>query len=57
LSGKCDDVFGQHSFVIGPAWRFALRRSVLPKHTAYPSLGDSHHPSDVIDTAPSTRGA
>jgi hypothetical protein len=35
----------------------ALRRSMLPEHTAHPPLGDSHHPSDMIDAAPTPGGA
>lgn len=57
LPGESDDVFGQRGFVVSPAWRLALRRSMLAEHAAHPPLGDSHYPSDVIDTAPSARGA
>jgi len=34
-----DNVLGQRLFVIRPAWRFTLCRSMLPQHPAYPSLG------------------
>lgn len=30
---------------------------VLAEHMAEPPLGHRHHPSDVVDTAPSARGA
>lgn len=57
LPGKSNDILGQRSFVICPAWRFALRRSVLSQHTADPSLGHRHHGLDVIDAAPPPSGA
>jgi len=57
LPGKRDDVLGQRSFAICPAWRLTLRRSMLPEHTAYPSLGHRHHGLDMIDAAQPPSGA
>lgn len=57
LPGESDDVFGENCFVVRPAGRLALCRSMLPEHAAHSPLRDSHHPSDVIDTEPSARGA
>lgn len=57
LPGESDDVLGESCFVVRPAGHLALCRSMLPGHVAHSPLGDSHHPSDVIDTAPSARGA
>jgi hypothetical protein len=57
LPGKRDDVLGQSRFVIGPAWHVAPLRSVLPEHTAYPSIGHRHHGLDVIDAVPTPGGA
>src|SRR3546814_10913782 len=51
------DILGERRFVIRPAGRLALCRSMLPEHAADPPLGHRHHRSDVIDTAPSARGA
>src|SRR3546814_11549631 len=57
LPRQRDDILGKSRFVICPAGRLALCRPVLPKHTAQPPLGHRHHPSAVVDTAPSARGA
>lgn len=38
--------------IVRPARCFALCRSMLPEHTAHPSLRHRHHAWDVIDTAP-----
>ncbi len=51
------DILGESRFVICPARRLALRRSVLAEHTAQPPLGHRHHRSDVVDIAPPPRGA
>src|SRR3546814_2485688 len=56
-SSDLNDIRGESCFVIGPARHLALCRSMLPEHAADPSLGHRHHHSDVIDTAPSARGA
>src|SRR5690606_22044433 len=57
LPGQRDDILGQSCFVIRPAGRLALRRSVLSEHAAEPPLGHRHHRPDVVDTAPAARGA
>ena len=57
LPRQRNDIRGESCFVIGPARHLALCRSMLPEHAADPSLGHRHHHSDVIDTAPSARGA
>ena len=57
LPSQGDNVFGQGGFVICPVRHLALGRSMLPEHAAHPPLGDNHHSSDVIDTAPTPCGA
>lgn len=57
LLRQCDYILRQHLFVIRPAWRFALRRSMLTQHPADPSLGLRKLLSNMIDAAPSPRGA
>ncbi len=40
LPGQGNDILGQRLFVVCPTRHLALCRPVLPKHAAYPSLGD-----------------
>jgi len=57
LPRQRNDILGESRFVIRPARRLALCRSMLPERAAPPPLGDSHHCSDVIGAAPASGGA
>jgi hypothetical protein len=57
LLGERDDVVGEPLLVICPAWHLAMRRSMLPKHPAYPSLGDRQLTPQLINATPPPRGA
>jgi hypothetical protein len=56
LPRQRDDALGESCFVVRPAGRLALCRSVLPEHVAQPPPRHRHHRSDVVDTALSARG-
>jgi hypothetical protein len=57
LARQLDNVCGQAFLVIRPARNFALRRSVLSQNTADAAFRDRHSFTDMIDTAPPSRGA
>ena len=57
LPGQSDDVLSQRLLVVGPTRHFALRRSMLPKHTAYPPPGRRHCLPHMINASPPPRRA
>ena len=56
-TGELNDVGGQPLLVISPRRNAALRRTMLPKHTADPSLGQFQTGSNMVDAGSATRGA
>jgi hypothetical protein len=52
-----EDVVGKRLFVICPTRHFALRRPMLAKHAAHPSLGYVQHLPHLIDAPPAPCGA
>jgi len=57
LARQLDNVCGQRLLVIRPARNFALRRSVLAQNAADAAFRDRQFLADMINTAPSSRGA
>jgi len=56
-TGQLNDVGGQPFFVISPLRNVALRRTMLPEHTANPPLGQFQAGSHMVDAGTATRGA
>ena len=57
LTGELNDVGGQPFFVISPRRYPSLRRTVLSKHTADPSLGQFQLRSNMVNAGSAMRGA
>jgi hypothetical protein len=57
LASKINDVGRQPFFVITATRHFALRRTMLPEHTANPALGHIQRLPDMFDTHPAARRA
>lgn len=57
LTGEFNDVGGQPFFVISPLRNVALRRTMMPEHTANPPLGQFQLRSNIINAGSATRGA
>jgi len=56
-AGEFDDVGGQPLLILSSCRNTALRRTVLPEHTADPALGHPQRGSNMVDAYATTRGA
>jgi hypothetical protein len=57
LLRQSDDVLGQLLLVIRPTRHLAMRRSMLAEHPANPSFGYRKLAPQLVNAAPSPRGA